>query len=598
MKFPEVFKTKTATTGRNNFDLSCNHLTTMDFGFLRPVYYRQLNEGDKIKVDASLFSRVNPLEFPVFGDVRFETRAFFVPFDQIYDSWKDFRSNKLTHVQGDGTVGVPTISRFYQYELAALFVGKNDLVNNTDHDSMPPSNAREYDFIFYDQDGIFTPQEDVYYWGNFTRKGKAFLSIIYSLGYSINWSTTDRTYVNSSNILALLKIYLDWYINPKFDYSRYESFFRQNYSYFGGVEDEAYEKLYDILDLVYKVSYSPDYFVSAQTNLLKNNDNSIVDFHLTDTQGNDIVDSDSDSVIVTVNTDNWSLNLLKNLSDFLKRNNVAGSRYVDQLLARYGVRPSDIVANRSQYIGTMFTQVQVSDVMQTAPNFESSTYGVGDYTGKAIAGSQDSFYYDNTGDNVCYGVFMILTTLRPRTQYYQGRDRVLSQFDNLDFYTPEFDGKNMQAVRFDELLADYFDGNDFTTAENNARPDAIWGYTSRYAHNKVARDFLTGDFRINRFDNTMRTMHLFRFISRPDDSDPGMSIVNNEQFDTFVDKDSRLYDRIFQVPGSDLNYPVDHFICNFVFKVNLNSTMKSISESLLPEDGGKELNIAPYGLKF
>lgn len=597
MKFPEVFKTKTATTGRNNFDLSCNHLTTMDFGFLRPVYYRQLNEGDKIKVDASLFSRVNPLEFPVFGDVRFETRAFFVPFDQIYDSWKDFRSNKLTHVQGDGTVGVPTISRFYQYELAHIFFDKRDLVTNIYSSDIFPSNARELDFLYYDVNGEFTPDGYHYYGANFTRKGKAFLAIIQSLGYSINWCSSDRTLLNSSNILAFLKIYLDWYINPKFDYSHYEIYFRQNYSYFGGIVNEAAEKLYDILDLIYKVSYSPDYFVSSQTYLLKNNQNSIDEFFLHDLVDGEVT-SDQNTVFLDTSTNNWSLTLLKNLSDFLKRNNVAGSRYVDQLLARYGVRPSDIVANRSQYIGTMFTQVQVSDVMQTAPTFESSTFGVGDYTGKAIAGSQDSFYYDNTGDNVCYGVFMILTTLRPRTQYYQGRDRVLSQFDNLDFYTPEFDGKNMQAVRFDELLADYFDGSDFANAENNARPDAIWGYTSRYAHNKVARDFLTGDFRINRFDDTMRTMHLFRHIDRPDDSDPGMSIVNNEQFDTFVDKDSRLYDRIFQVPGTDNNYPVDHFICNFVFKVNLNSTMKSISESLLPEEGGKEIDIAPYGLKF
>ena len=122
MKFPEFLKTPVAVHKTNVFDMSCHHLTTLDFGTFRPVYYHNMIPGEKLSVDASCFARLSPLVFPVLGDVSIETRAFFVPFRLLSESWQDFISNKVVFTDSSGTTSTPTICKIGNPELVAMFL--------------------------------------------------------------------------------------------------------------------------------------------------------------------------------------------------------------------------------------------------------------------------------------------------------------------------------------------------------------------------------------------------------------------------------------------------------------------------------------------
>ena len=87
MKGFDVLKVKSAVKTRNKFDLSCSHLTTMDFGEIVPLYSNELVPGDKFDIDANYFARMAPLVKPTYGKFSFKTVAAFVPYHELaYDA--------------------------------------------------------------------------------------------------------------------------------------------------------------------------------------------------------------------------------------------------------------------------------------------------------------------------------------------------------------------------------------------------------------------------------------------------------------------------------------------------------------------------------
>lgn len=219
-----------------------------------------------------------------------------------------------------------------------------------------------------------------------------------------------------------------------------------------------------------------------------------------------------------ITTNPISVTLLRyglKLQQYLERNNYAGGRYQEQLLARFGVQPRDSRLQRSEYIGGGSQPVVISEVESNATTEQEVT---GQLAGKAkVLGSFGEISTFCEEECIIMGIMSIM----PRANYFQGLDRKWQRFDRLDYFVPEFQNIGDMAVKTREL---YF----------NAPENKDFGYQQRYLDYKFRNDEVHGD---------MRDSLLFWHLARKFDLEP---ILNSEFVECNPDE-SRIF-----ATGADL----------------------------------------------
>ena len=193
---------------------------------------------------------------------------------------------------------------------------------------------------------------------------------------------------------------------------------------------------------------------------------------------------------------NISINELRTaarLQAWLERNALGGSRYIESILAHFGVKTPDYRLQRPEYLGGGKTPIVVSEVLNTSA---TATEAQGNMSGHGIGvGKSNSFKKYFTEHGYIIGIMSVL----PRTAYQEGIPRLFKKFDNLDYFFPEFANLGEQAIRNDEV----FYGRTSSEAVNSA----TWGYQSRYSEYKWQPDTVHGDFK-----NTMSYWHMGRIF--------------------------------------------------------------------------------------
>lgn len=181
-----------------------------------------------------------------------------------------------------------------------------------------------------------------------------------------------------------------------------------------------------------------------------------------------------------------SLRAANSLQKWLERNNIAGSRYYEQILAHYGVMPPDAFVDRAILLGATTAPVIVNSVAQQAQvSNEQSKNPYGNSTG-AMFGKGNSFGKGRLIDRFEvkeHGYVIILFSLVPHAYYSTGTRRYLTQRDTSDtFAFPEFANIGDQAVKKSELYSSVFGSNN----------DSTIGYVQRYAEYKYHDDEVHG----------------------------------------------------------------------------------------------------------
>lgn len=166
------------------------------------------------------------------------------------------------------------------------------------------------------------------------------------------------------------------------------------------------------------------------------------------------------------------------LQEWLERNARAGTRYVESLLAHFGVRSSDKRMQRPEYITGTKSPVIISEVLNTAgeglPQGNMAGHGV-----SVTSGKQGSYYAEEHGYVI--GIMSVL----PKTAYQQGIPRHFTKFDRLEYYWPSFAHIGEQEIKNKELYVDA------------VNPDDTFGYVPRYAEYKYMPSRVAGDFQGN-----------------------------------------------------------------------------------------------------
>lgn len=584
----------------NKFDLSHSHITTMDFFQPRPVFTTMLKPKDSLDVDLTLVSRLSPLVKPMFGDIRFINRAFFVPLRILSPDFMSFIEG-TTSVSPSGSITQPKqcpsvsnnilVNMFVERSSSTSSVGADTLCIKISTSTTPSANS--YDFVFSDS---ATPS---YY--KFTLKGKIFFNILVGLGYKINFGIAqgsyDGTKFKAFPLLAYCKLHFDWLRNPA-------------YSTFVGIEKyfiNTYVSLtsndvYALLDSSYKICYSSDLFTSSWDNPINpNNDNITPQLSVNDlasfanvtgnvSSGNQApmpiyqpaMVNAGESNATTAITD-YMLQILHKMTDFVKRKQLVGSRVLDRYKADYGIELDSAKLDRSLYLGKIDTPVSVSDITQTSPNIAggtSSTDGLGDYSGKGFSASANKLCKFTTDE---WGIFIVLSYVEPRNSYPFGRNRQFIGVDREDFFIDEFDAIGTQPIRVDELSALNFKSTSF----GQRLPNSIFGFAPRYNEYKCVQDSLSGDFLFDTKNEMLQGWYLSRDFRRDHVSS---SLLLHSL--AFTEGSSQDFNNIWQhasLYDSTTSNVFDHFFCRFIFNVTKYSHMRNMYEYHDFESDGKEM---------
>lgn len=486
--------------------------------------------------------------------------------------------------------------------------------------------------VGYNYNGTFGPFESLfgYVRFKFTPEGKNVLNILRSLGYRIDFSATFPIFLsgvmdnvdefpefhqNALPFLSFARIFTDFYTNPRYTQVPYNALFVGNRQYLGAFYNGSGQNSVDsynwknpdsfaymlwFLSQCQFVLVSPDVYNtswlypnsniagsagSSQTLYTNPSDESTVISNYISTgaldgsEGADNVQGVSDVLLRSLNA----------LSKWVRRNNVIGSRYVDRLLVRFGLRPSDAVVGRAEFLGSDYTPINIGDVTATAngSTADGVSSEVGDYNGKGSAfGGGLNVQYDC--DEA--GYLIVLSTIRPRTSYYEGADpTVLRSQDKFDWFTPEFDAVGMVPLDTRTMFGDVLgvDDSQDSVYDNIDNLVSTFGWLPTYSDYKYKHDKLTGDFAIPSLSTGLDSFHMMRKVE--------VGTSNNLSFQLFDTYLRQQYDRIFR----DTSVQDEHFILSYVFKLDMQRPMLSITDSLVyPDEQGKKVSTPPSGQYF
>lgn len=402
-------------------------------GQLIPVLVQETVPGDYFNIESESMIRLAPMLAPIMHQVDAYIHYFFVPNRILWDNWEDF-------ITGNDELSAPT----YNYNVATTV----------------PGSLWDY------------------------------------LGAPTHMGETGNIRLNTLPVRAYKSIYNNYYrdqnLIPEFDLEQ---------DGFAFIFKRAWEKDYFTSALPWaqkgeEVSIpitSDEVRYGAQSSVIDTSDNQDepnADLW-TDSNGR-MVNQNNDRPVRVENIDSIEAQITINelreataLQRWLEKNARAGSRYIESILAHFGVISDDARLQRPEYLGGGRSPVVVSEVVNTTGFTDDEPYALpqGNLAGHGLN-------VGRTNKATCYtkehGWIMGIMSVVPKPAYQQGIPRHLLRTLKEDYYWPEFANLGEQEVLNKELFYDQ-DGHD----------DDVFGYQERYAEYRHAQDTVHGYFRTN-----------------------------------------------------------------------------------------------------
>ena len=602
--FPENIKTKSELQEHvTNIELSCDHLTTMNFGELNVAYYRHNTPREHWEGDISVFARPYPIQMPVMAKAEHHLKYFYVPFRTLSPQWNAF-INKSPYLPANATSPIQVAEMPY-------FTTKTltDFITNSEISSV-----------------ITTGQEDFQVSSTkykLTTLGRYAVKILRQLGYGIILDDKGSAHIDAMGLLAYAKVYMDFYYSNTYLNNTAASINVQNL--FKKDANTAYAltvtDLLNIFKVCKYVFYAQDYFTSCFDNPMA--PTSLTDvgtIKLFDITNNANVSGASSAAVITntasvaggpsspnykpsngtpfiggtyspgsgINYVNsvltqYAIDSLKKMTDYCVRFAMAGVREVDRYLARFGVLLSSEKMRRAVYFGEQITPMEFGSIFSNAATNQAN---LGDYAGQGIINSDGKEHKHCEIDSDEYGIIIVTSSIIPKIGYYQGMDRNNLHHEVESYFSGIFDQLGTQAVSAAELYIGHTDA----AHNKDGQLDLIFGYLPRGVEYKTPRDRLTGDFNCKSINAYANVWHLFREFDDSYFTTNGM--VHSPVFCQMGDAEQYL--RIFDEQTEEAG---DHFNVIYQIKANANIHAKPLYDSYDFESEGKEILLGGNGPK-
>ena len=483
----QLSQIKTRKPGSNSFDLSHEKLLTCQMGQIIPNLLMEVVPGDKFNINTETLVRLAPMLAPVMHRIDVHQHYFYVPNRLLWTEWEDFITG------GEQGTDLPSFPRTVLNVSWDTKLGKSTLADYLGIPAIAADTTIEVSTL------PFRAYQTIY--NEYYRDQNLIPELNIPKGSGIEGNATNLLTLSTLRNRAWEK-----------DYFTNALPFTQR-----GPEVELPLGTLNIEYLAQ--SQTP---VHAGTNTLQTTGGLLQTGIGGSTRIENIDENLSSVDSVTIN----ALRQAVRLQEWMEISARAGSRYIEQIQAHYGVRIQDFRLQRPEYLGGGKTPVMISEVITQAHSVDAAAkkVPVGDMYGHALSvGSQNgcSKYVEE------HGYIIGLMSIMPRTNYYQGLHKHWNKFDKFDYYFPSFANLGEQEVKKEEI---FLSSNPVTNKET-------FGYQQRYAEYKYAFGGIHGDFKDN-----MEYWHLARKFS----TTPTLN-------QSFIECDPAQTNRVFSVTDPSIH---------------------------------------------
>lgn len=593
-------KVPIATQTRSRQNLSSTFHGTHDFGRLDVVYCNSdILPGDNIDLKIDGFLRGAPMPAPTYGKIDIDVRVFFVPHriatsrpSEVGEngfSWDNFISGVSANAHPYATLG-DLLSNFNPFTH-----------NNTSYEPRMTGALQKDAKRLFTQLGF--PSDFVNY------------VIASANGLNIDNAWMSRA-TNMFKFHAYQRVWWDYYRDSQLiDESLIRSYIPLLHA--GRCASGEFQNYFHPRYACFR----KDYFTTAKLNP-QSGVNSAAIKSVSSPFTRDFVGYDPENVrnaMGVIDYENASgsnipiqwLRAANALQKYLERNNLAGTRLMERFLARFGVTPSSVALDMSEYLGGDRRTLSIGDV--TANNEEfgatfdpNNAFNTSSVNGASVGTIQGQLGGKSAGDcgsgNINFhakefGTLIAIQTIVPHVSYFEGLDRSETRGvdnDKFAYFTPEMENLGYQPLYRRELDMSISRGN-------TSISDDIFGYVPRYQDYRFHKDVVSGDLVLSDTSAGMDSWHLGRYFEgfRRDNSTnyyPSLS----PDFTSISPAWRVQFDRIFSIPGTEEN-TLDHF--NSVIHTDCNITRPMSASSLpsLDEDlgqNGNVINLENGGVRF
>lgn len=467
---------------RSKFDRSCGYKTTLDAGYLYPVFYDEVLPGDTKRLNTTFFGRLSTPLTPFMDNIFLDYHLWFVPSRLLWNNWQRFMGEQINK---DDSIDflLPECKApeggFPRYGLAD-YLGIPPAIANL---SIDARYLRAYNLIWNEwyrseqlQDSVEVPLDDGpddYSKFNLLKRGKRFDYFTSCLpspqkGPGVELPLGTSAPVRGNGMSLGLN-------NGEGNFGMM-SYNNSNLNVINCTAS-AYNT-----NVGYEVS-----------NGLPTGVRSVG--LTTDGSKSGVVCDLSEASAVTINT----LRQAIAKQQFLERDARYGTRYIELIYSHFGVHSPDARLQRPEYLGGGTTRLNINQIAQTSETTETSPQGNLTAYG-TLASTGNGFTRSFTE----HGVILGLVSIRADLNYQQGIDRTFLRKTRYDFYWPSFAHLGEQAVLNKEIYAQGTDAD-----------GDVFGYNERYAEYRYKPSLITGKFRSSD-PQTLDSWHLAQnFVNLP-----------------------------------------------------------------------------------
>jgi hypothetical protein len=439
--------------GSNVFDLSHDVKMSFKMGGLYPTCVMECVPGDKVKIGTETMLRFAPLIAPVMHKVNVTTHYFFVPNRILWPNWEQWITGNLDVVppymfllQPASTSGLPvkSLGDYLGYPTGITYNGKD--YPDPDAQVGSPFPIAAYNKIYneyYRDQNLQAELLDTLTDGLNQPMRPFAAGAVQSRAWQHDYFTSCLPWAQKGDAVTIP--IGDVTIN--YDSTAGGTVFRQldgtpftNQDSLGHSDSGGQPRQGSITGTRYNIDNSSQLSGTAEA------------------------------------ADINSLRRAFRLQEWLERNARGGTRYIESILAHFGVKSSDARLQRPEYLGGSKGKMVISEVLSTA----ETTLPVGNMAGHGISVSGGNEFRYNVEE---HGWIIGLISVTPETAYQQGLHRSLHKLNRLDYFWPTFANIGEQEVKNIEIFAD---GNDLGDT---------FGYVPRYAEYKFLNSRVAGEMR-------------------------------------------------------------------------------------------------------
>lgn len=523
---------KPAASGMSHHSYDVSTIASLDFGELLPVRCIETIKKDYFtQVQANGIIRLSPQVFPAYGKCFVKSAAFFVPEYQIFEASDAFHANMNTW-KGQ-SVKLPF---FYSHFINTLFSQSlySTLVTEIKNDDVAFNNVP----AFGSYDFVYLSQHDGFFWFQYmklTRYGEHCYKILKSLGYEFSSysavsgatsigqiSTTGNLEFNAFPLLAYLKVYCDFFLNPQFyndsplvallnavQFGKDYTYSSDNlfYSSTGEVTNKALALIFAQVLLPHQGGMyldawnspnSPD-GVSPNPSMIIQNPNGLVSpfVYPTSSSSTDLVDANdsrnriySSSGGALTHISSVGLRILEQFDKFVRRRGLSGNKAVERIYSMFGIKSDFFSSHYCHKIFDSASRIDFNPVLSNSNTMSNipgqSGSSLGSYAGYASSGL--NFNFEHKCDS--FGYIICVSWLQVVPMLMHGVDPTVLRKYPFDFYTPEYDGQTVRAIPHCEVS--YAKSGVVNDSAGSSKK--VFGFTNLYDDYRFMKDSIVGDF--------------------------------------------------------------------------------------------------------